>query len=108
MVKAVKAAQLADQIRVYLAQWSAQDLFGLFFSITQVTLQTDMQSATAWVDVLRPEDEAKVMRELARNLPTYQRKLQHTLQRRNVPKIGFTIDRQEELSARMDELLKGE
>ena len=105
MVKAVKAAQLADQIRDYLAQWSSQDLFGYFFSITQVTLQLDMQSATAWVDVLQPEHTAKVMRELTRRMPTYQHRLQQVLQRRNIPRLTFKIDEQEELSARMDKLL---
>ena len=108
MVKAVKAAQLADPLRDYLAQWSAQDLFGLFFSLTQVTLEPDMQSAVVWVDVLQPDQAAKVMRELSRHLPDYQRRLQRSLQRRNVPRISFKLDDRESLSARMDELLNGD
>ena len=107
MVKAIKAAQLADQIRDYLAQWSSEDLFVLFYSITQVTLETDMLSATIWVDVLRPEDETKVMRELTHRQGEYQHKLQRVLQRRTIPRITFKLDEGESLGQRMDDLLKG-
>ena len=106
MVKAIKAAQLADQLRDYIASWSIQDLAGYLFSITQVTLSPDLFNATVWVDVLNPADEKKILRLLNLRLTTYQRKLRQSLQRQVVPKIYFKLDNGAEINDRFDQLLK--
>jgi ribosome-binding factor A len=105
MVQAIKAAQLADQLRDYLAQWTAKDLAGYFFTITYVTLSPDLQRATAWVDVLRPDDTRVVLRRLEKEAPGYQRQLSRTLRRQNIPTIHFALDNRESAAQRIDELL---
>ena len=94
MEQAVRAARLADQIRDYLAEWAARDMPGSFFSITQVTLHTDLSVATAWIDVLRPEEGDTVMRSLEQHLPAYQRRLGRALRRRLVPRLHIRKDDQ--------------
>ena len=106
MVKAIKAAQLADQIRDYLSLWTTTDLRGYFFSITQVTLSNDLQFATVWVDVLSKEQEKMIMANLDRRLKIYQSKLVHEMQKRVIPYLKFRIDDSQERSERFDQLLK--
>ena len=105
MVKAIKAAKLADQLRDYLASWAIPDLPGYLFSITQVTLTPDLQRAIVWVDVLDASRQATIMKKLNEKAHSYQKRLHATFQRQIVPKIVFKADERPELSDRFDELL---
>ena len=105
MVQAIKAAQLADQLRDYLATWTTQDLAGYLFTITQVTLSTDLRQATAWVDILQEKDKTVVMQQLEKKKKTYQNKLHQHLKRHIIPVLHFRYDDQVQLEARFTELL---
>jgi len=106
VVKAVKAAQLADQIRDYLAAWTAQDFLGYFFSVTQITLKPDLSVAIVWIDILRPEESKLIMRKLNQRVSVYQHSLQRSLQRRMIPHLEFRLDDREERNQQFDRLLK--
>lgn len=106
MVKAIKAAQLADQIRDYLATWASQDFPGALFAITQVTLTPDLRQATIWVDVLIPDSEKKIIAELNKKRNSYRHKLAQTFQRRSVPILTFSLDDHESIALQLDALLK--
>jgi len=106
MVKAIKAAKLADQIRDYVAAWIVSDLQGTFCSITQVTLSPDLRQATLWVSFLYPDQAPKGMRQLASLLPTYRHRLSQQMQRKILPTLTAKIDNSAELNQQFDELLK--
>lgn len=106
MVKAIKAAQLADQIRDSLAEWTSRDLPGYFFSITQVTLTPDLTRATVWVDSLVAKEQSNIINKLNKNVYSYQKELGKKLRRKYVPKISFVPDEREALMKHIDNLLK--
>ena len=104
-LKAVKAAQLADQVRDYIAQWSAQDMPGYLFCVTQVTLSTDLQHAILWVDILQREKQRQILAELGRLAPKYQQRLHREIQRQHLPQISFRLDDRSQVEERFDQLL---
>ncbi len=106
MVKEIKSAQLADLMRDYIAAWSARDLAGTFFSITQVTLTPDLQKAILWVDVLEEDQQKKVMSYLEKNQRRYQRQLNTQVSRYKVPEIIFKLDDRVRIGEHFDSLLK--
>jgi ribosome-binding factor A len=106
MVKAIRAAQLADQIRDYLAEWSQQDLVGYIFSLTQVTVSTNLERATAWVTVFNTEQEAAVISRLNHKSGEYKKKLYRHMQRQTLPNIEFRPERNSEMDAAFSQLLK--
>lgn len=106
MVKAIKAAQFADQLRDCIAEWTTQDLPGYFFSITQVTLSPDLGKATVWVDCLDKAQEVAIIGKLQKNRPSYQHRLRQRFTRKILPKLNFEVDNTQEMSARFDDLLK--
>jgi ribosome-binding factor A len=106
MVETIKANKLADQIRDYLSDWTLKDMVGSFFSITQVTLSTDLQEATVWIECLNTLDQTKIFARLQKNRSKYQHNLSLALARRSSPKIIFKIDNSPEILAHFDSLLK--
>ncbi len=103
MVQAIRGAQIADQIRDYVAVWSASDLAGIFFTVTMVTIEPNLRHATIWVAHLRDADEKKIMSVLRKNARRYRGMLLQKLQRRHVPELRFEVVRPgQELLAQED------
>lgn len=86
----VRAAQLADQIRDYLAAWTARVQPGSFVSVTGVTLTPNLKVATVWVRVIGNEQAA--LQALEKQRRSYQHRLVTTLPRFKVPAISFALD----------------
>lgn len=106
MVETIKANKLADQIRDYLSNWTLKDMTGSFFSVTQVTLSTDLKEAVVWIECLNVFEQTKILTRLQKNRSKYQHNLSLALSRRNSPKIVFKIDHTPETLAHFDSLLK--
>lgn len=86
----VRATQLADQIRDYLAQWIARDNPGSFVVVTDVTLSEDMQRATVWIS--SPSNEVTVFTHVLNSSKRYQHLLTQNLKRFRVPRLVFALD----------------
>ena len=106
MVKEIKSAQLADQIRDYLAQWTARDYPGWFVSVSQVTLRPDLQEAIVWITVLEEEGGHPILEMLRQQTGAYQKQLNRSIKRRFVPKLIFRLDDRVSIENRFDQLLK--
>lgn len=103
---AIRAAQLADGIRDFLAKEIARDFTGSLITIMQVTLSPDLQEATVWITTYNQEDRAKTLQKLRSAGREYQRKLHKTLRRHSIPRLIFRPDYTLEDSDRIDQLLK--
>jgi ribosome-binding factor A len=88
--QSIKGAQLADQIRDYLAAWTARDYPGSFVVITAVTLTPNLRHATVWVRIIG--DEERTMQKLKRSTKHYQHRLKTTMPRFGIPLISFVSD----------------
>ena len=86
----IKAAQLADQIRDYLAAWTARDYPGSFVVVTDVTLNPKLTTARVWVRINK--NEGVIFQKLLKATKHYQQKLVVTLPRFRVPFIMFALD----------------
>lgn len=104
MDRSIKAAQLADQIRDYLAAWTAQDFPGARFSLTEVTLTPDLLKATVWVESFDPEVLRTTLPKLAQKANTYRGRLYQSLQRRGVPFLSFLPDERAKMAQTLDSL----
>ena len=105
MEKGIKAARIVDQVRDYIAEWTHEDLVGYIFSITQVTLSTDMRLATAWVEVYDEKDQQKVLNFLKKNQGKYQRQLNSKAGKLAMLKVQFQADESEKFQKQFDNLL---
>lgn len=103
---AIRAAQLADGIRDFLAKEIARDFAGSLITIMQVTLSPDLQEATIWVTTYNQEDRGRILQKLRAAGREYQRKLHKTLRRHSIPRLVFRPDYSVEDSDRIDALLK--
>lgn len=103
---AIRAAQLADQIRDFLAEKVARDFTGYLITITQVTLSPDLQKATVWVTSYVPEEKELILNRLRKEGSRYQRELHRSLRRHHGPKLHFQSDYSVEDGERIDQLLK--
>lgn len=92
--RSIKAAQLADQIRDYLAAWTAREYPGSFVVVTQVTLTPNLREATAWVRLIG--NEAKTSRQLIADTKGYQHKLRGALKRAHIPTLQFAFETESE------------
>lgn len=89
MPSAIKAAQLADQIRDYVAIWLLKDFPNAFLSVDQVTLDGNMLTATIWL--FKSSTAPIYMGDIAPKAKEYQKKLSTQLKRRTVPKLVFKL-----------------
>src|ERR1044072_3316191 len=106
MSSAIRAAQLADQIRDYVAEWIARDLPGYLLTVTQVTLSPDLQKGTVWVASFKLEHLQSGLRTLKGLEKTYSRALYQKLRRHSAPHISFVADKSIEEAERIEQLLK--
>jgi ribosome-binding factor A len=104
--QAIRAAQLADGIRDFLAKEIARDFTGYLITVSQVTLSPDLLDATVWVTTFRAEDKRKVLQKLRTASRGYQRNLHKQLRRHTSPRLRFEADYNVEEGERLDELLK--
>jgi ribosome-binding factor A len=107
MDKGAKAAQLADQIRDYLAAWIRKDFPGCLVSVAQVQLSTNLQQATVWLEVFG-DDQGSILPKVRKYQAEYQRRLYQNLRRFAIPTIHFELSTAYEDAARIDELLNSD
>jgi ribosome-binding factor A len=100
----IKAAQLADQIRDYIATWISRDFPGSFLSVTQVTLSIDRRHATVWISSYN--DNLKILEALQKREKEYQRELSRAIKRFSAPTIHFSPDTSTADAEHIDSLLK--
>lgn len=89
MPSAIKAAQLADQIRDYVAVWLLKDFPNAFLSIDQVTLSGNMLTATIWL--VNSGITTVHMGDVAPKAKEYQKKLSSQMKRRSIPRLEFRL-----------------
>ena len=89
--RAIRATQLADQMRDYLASWVRIDFPSELLSVTSVTLRPNLRDATVWVSCYRNEDILRLTKKVKAKERFYQKKLNATMQRRGLPNIHFTV-----------------
>lgn len=92
----IRAAQLADLIRDYLAVWIARDYPGSFIGVSAVTLSPSLKKATAWLTF--PTGNEALFLDIQKKARHYQHLLVTNVTRYKVPTIVFTIDTRPELS----------
>lgn len=107
MDKGAKAAQLADQIRDYLAAWIRKDFPGCLVSVLHVQLSPNLQQATIWIEVFSG-DATRILRDLESHRSEYQKRLYTTLQRFAVPTIRFALDTSHQDEKRITDLLNSD
>ena len=106
MDKSVKAAQLADQIRDYLALWIVRDFPGLIITVSQVTLTPDLRGATIWVSPLNSTNIPEVLKKLSLKEGRYTHLLHRAMSRHLIPTLHFKLDDRPRIEAHFDDLLK--
>lgn len=89
MDKSIKAAQLADFIRDNLSSWLYLDFRNPYLSVTHVAFNLSMTEAIVWVTI--GENDGALVSKINKQIPEYQRKLNHTLQRRKCPRLTFNF-----------------
>lgn len=89
----IRAAQLADQMRDYLAEWIARDFAGYLISVSQVTLRADLHVANVWLTFFGVEDEAALLASVRRRGRQYQRDLNGRVSRHKLPKLTFYLEK---------------
>lgn len=87
MPSAIKAAQLVDQIRDYIALWLLKDFPGFVVSVDQVTLKPNMLVATVWL--VLAEGATVSRKEIISKSKLYQQRLASQFSRRTIPRIEF-------------------
>jgi ribosome-binding factor A len=92
---AIRAAQLADQIRDYLATWVAREYPGSFLVVSAVTLAPNMHKAVVCIKF--PGDDVRLYSKLRKRTSYFQHQLTLHMTRFRVPRIVFTIDTRPEL-----------
>ncbi len=97
--KAIRGTMLADQIRDYLAMWTAREHPGSFIVITSVTLSGNLHKATVWVRF--PKGNIELFSKLQRSSKHYQHLLTTTLSRFKIPTIIFAIDTRPDIDAEL-------
>ena len=102
----IRATQLADLIRDHVAQWIHRDHAGIFVSVNQVTLKTDLSKATVWVTVFPEKFRGQTMTSLQKKSSAYSKALRTVIRRHSVPVITFSLDTSAEDEAAIDTLLK--
>ena len=105
MPNTVRAVQLADLIRDFVATWIQRDFPGSFVSVTDTTLSMDLRIATVWLHPARNEDVA-TYHKIVKRTNHYASQLQRSIARRFVPALKFSLDQQVEAAEHLDQLLK--
>ena len=103
--------KLADRIRAVVAELIARELqdprIG-FSTVTAVRLSTDLQHAKIYVSVLGSEEQQKTsLQGLISAAGFVRHEIRQRLRLRSAPELQFILDRTEEKSARISELLEG-
>lgn len=89
----IRAAQLADQMRDYLAEWIARDFPGYLISVSQVTLRADLHVANVWLTFFSVADEVAVLAAIRRHARQYQRDLGARVSRHRLPRLTFYLEK---------------
>jgi ribosome-binding factor A len=90
--KSIKAAQLADLIRDLIASYIQKEVHGSIITVSSVTMNPDLQRATAWVRVFPSENSHQMLKQLRNSLGKYQTLLKNDLARKNMPKLYLELD----------------
>lgn len=89
--RAIRATQLADQIRDYLAVWIRTDFPGELLTVSTVTLKPNLRDATVWVSCFNEGHIPSVTQSLKKREREYHQKLYSTLRRRGLPTLHIVV-----------------
>ena len=105
-----RSERAAEQLRLELARLiesEVRDPRVGFATVTEVRLAPDMRSARVFVSVLGDEEqERSTMKGLVAASNFLRHELSEALSLRHTPELAFEIDKSEQTSERVEELLK--